>query len=95
MLNIHLPAVLPGLAAWEQAPTYGVKVTGCTVHFVDEGIDSWPSIIQRSVPILDDDTIETLHARIQVEEHKAYPEALRLLQPLGRLRFDGRRVLGT
>ena len=96
VLNIHpslLPA-FPGLAAWKQALTYGVKVTGCTVHFVDEGIDSGPIIIQRSVPILDDDTIETLHARIQIEEHKAYPEALRLLAA-GRLRFDGRRVLGT
>ena len=91
---LSLEPAFPGLAAWKQALTYGVKVTGCTVHFVDEGIDSGPIIIQRSVPIMDDDTIETLHARIQIEEHKAYPEALRLLAA-GRLRFDGRRVLGT
>jgi phosphoribosylglycinamide formyltransferase-1 len=94
VLNIH-PALLPafpGLAAWKQALAYGVKVAGCTVHFVDEGIDSGPVIVQRSVPVRDDDTPDSLHARIQTEEHQAYPEALRLLAA-GRLRIDGRRVI--
>ena len=93
VLNIH-PALLPafpGLAAWKQALAYGVKVTGCTVHFVDEGIDSGPIIVQRSVPVLDDDTPESLHARIQTAEHAAYPEALRRLAA-GRLTVAGRRV---
>jgi len=93
ILNIHpslLPA-FPGLHAWEQALAYGAKVTGCTVHFVDEGTDTGPVILQRSVPVLDDDTPESLHARIQVEEHKAYPEALQLIAD-GKLRMDGRRV---
>jgi phosphoribosylglycinamide formyltransferase-1 len=93
VLNIH-PALLPafpGLAAWRQALDYGVKVAGCTVHLVDEGIDSGPIIVQRCVPVLDGDTPESLHARIQAEEHQAYPEALRLLAA-GRLGFDGRRV---
>lgn len=94
ILNIHpslLPA-FPGLHVWEKALEYGVKVTGCTVHFVDEGTDTGPIIVQRSVPVLDDDTAETLHARIQVQEHEAYPEALRLLAG-GRVRIDGRRVV--
>jgi len=93
VLNIH-PALLPafpGLHAWTQALEYGAKVAGCTVHFVDEGTDTGPIIVQRSVPVLTGDTPETLHARIQVEEHKAYPEALRLLAEK-RLRFSGRRV---
>jgi phosphoribosylglycinamide formyltransferase-1 len=93
VLNIH-PALLPafpGLAAWRQALDGGVKVTGCTVHFVDEGIDSGPIIVQRSVPVLDDDTPASLHARIQAEEHQAYPEALRLVAA-GRLSIEGRRV---
>ena len=68
-----------------------MKWAGCTVHFVDAGTDSGPIIIQRPVPVLDDDTPETLHARIQVEEHKAFPEALRLLSE-GRISFLGRRV---
>ena len=96
VLNIH-PALLPafpGLAAWKQALAYGVKVSGCTVHFVDEGIDSGPVIVQRSVPVRDDDTPDSLHARIQAEEHQAYPEALRWLAA-GRLRIDGRRVICT
>jgi phosphoribosylglycinamide formyltransferase-1 len=96
VLNIH-PALLPafpGLAAWKQALAYGVKVAGCTVHFVDEGIDSGPVIVQRSVPVRDDDTPDSLHARIQAEEHQAYPEALRWLAA-GRLRIDGRRVICT
>ncbi len=94
VLNIH-PALLPafpGVAAWKQALDYGAKVAGVTVHFVDAGTDTGPIIVQRTVPVLDDDTPESLHARIQVEEHIAYPEALRLLGA-GRLRIDGRRVL--
>jgi len=94
VLNIH-PALLPafpGLQAWRQALDYGAKVAGCTVHFVDAGTDTGPVIVQRSVPVLEDDTPETLHARIQTQEHEAYPEALRLLSE-GRLSVDGRRVL--
>ena len=93
VLNIH-PALLPafpGLQGWKQALDYGAKVAGCTVHFVDAGTDTGPIIIQRAVPVLTGDTPETLHARIQVEEHQAYPEALRLLSE-GRLRVNGRRV---
>lgn len=81
MLNIHpslLPA-FPGLHSWKQAVDYGVKVSGCTVHIVDAGTDTGPILIQRTVPVLPDDTADTLHARIQVEEHKAYPEALQLV----------------
>ncbi len=93
VLNVH-PALLPafpGLHAWQQALAYGAKVSGCTVHFVDEGLDSGPIILQRPVPVLDDDTPEMLHARIQVQEHQAYPQALQLLAH-GRLRIEGRRV---
>ncbi len=81
LLNIHpslLPA-FPGIESWKQALDYGVKVTGCTVHFVDEGMDTGPIIIQRTVPVLKDDTAESLHKRIQIEEHMAYPEALRII----------------
>jgi len=81
IINIHpslLPA-FPGLEAWKQALQYGVKVTGCTVHFVEEGVDTGPIIVQKSVPVLENDTAETLHARIQVQEHIAYPEALGLI----------------
>lgn len=95
VLNIHpslLPA-FPGLRAWQQALDYGAKVTGCTVHFVDAGMDTGPIVLQKTVPVLDDDTPETLHARIQEQEHLAYPEALRLLAE-GRLRIEGRRVTG-
>ena len=94
VLNIH-PALLPafpGLHSWKQALDHGCKVAGCTVHFVDAGTDSGPIIVQRTVPILEDDTPETLHARIQVQEHLAYPEALRLLAA-GRLAIQGRRVV--
>lgn len=93
VLNIH-PALLPafpGVHAWKQALDYGVKIAGCTVHFVDEGTDTGPIIVQRAVPVLTNDTPETLHARIQVEEHLAYPEALRLLSE-NRLRVVDRRV---
>ena len=94
VLNIH-PALLPsftGLHAWRQALEYGAKVAGCTVHFVDTGTDTGPIIIQRAVPVLEGDTPESLHARIQIEEHKAYPEALRLLSE-GRLTVSGRHVM--
>lgn len=93
VLNIH-PALLPafpGIHGWTQALEYGAKVAGCTVHFVDAGTDTGPVIVQRCVPVLEGDTPETLHARIQVQEHQAYPEALRLLSE-GRLRIEGRRV---
>ena len=94
VLNIH-PALLPafpGLHSWKQALDYGCRVAGCTVHFVDAGTDSGPIIVQRCVPGEPGDTPETLHARIQVQEHLAYPEALRLLAA-GRLTIEGRRVL--
>ena len=93
MLNIH-PALLPsfkGLHGQRQALEYGVKYTGCTVHFVDKGVDTGPIIIQRVVPVLQDDDEESLSQRILVEEHKAYPEAVRLFAE-GRLRIEGRRV---
>lgn len=82
IINIH-PSLLPqfpGLAAWEQALTAGVPETGCTVHWVDAGMDTGPIIAQRSVPVLPDDTAETLHARIQEQEHKLYPEVIASLQ---------------
>ena len=94
VLNIH-PALLPafpGVHAWEQALTHGAKVAGCTVHVVDEGMDSGPIIVQRAVPVLPEDTAATLHARIQEQEHQAYPEALQLLAE-ERLRIEGRRVM--
>lgn len=81
ILNIHpslLPA-FPGLDAQEQALAYGVKVSGCTVHLVDEGLDSGPIVVQKTVPVLDDDTPAALAARILEQEHRAYPEALRRL----------------
>lgn len=94
IINIHpslLPA-FPGLHAWEQALKYGARVAGCTVHFVDAGMDTGPIIVQRQVPVLDEDTAASLHARIQEQEHLAYPEALQLLSQ-GTLRLEGRRVL--
>jgi phosphoribosylglycinamide formyltransferase-1 len=78
ILNIH-PALLPkfpGLEAWNQALAAGEKVTGCTVHYVDEEIDHGDIIAQREVPILPNDTPETLHARIQIAEHELYPAAI-------------------
>ena len=93
VLNIH-PALLPafpGVHSWTQALDYGCKVAGVTVHFVDGGTDTGPIIVQKAVPVLEDDTPETLHARIQVEEHKAFPEALALLAA-GQLSVEGRRV---
>lgn len=79
ILNIH-PSLLPrfpGLKAWEQALDAGVAETGCTVHYVDAGMDTGPIILQERVPVLVDDSAESLHARIQEAEHRAYPEALR------------------
>lgn len=93
VLNIH-PALLPafpGVHSWAQALDYGCKVAGVTVHFVDAGTDSGPILVQKAVPVLEDDTPETLHARIQVQEHLAYPEALRIVAK-GNYAIDGRRV---
>ena len=81
ILNIHpslLPA-FPGLESWKQALDAGATEAGCTVHFVDEGMDTGPIILQEAVPVLADDTAESLHARIQVLEHRLYPEAIRKL----------------
>ena len=94
VLNIH-PALLPafpGVHSWTQALDYGCKVAGVTVHFVDAGTDSGPIIVQKAVPVLEDDTPETLHARIQVQEHLAFPEALNILAS-GKYRIEGRRVI--
>lgn len=93
ILNIH-PSLLPsfpGLKVQKKALEYGVKFSGCTVHFVDEGVDTGPIIIQAAVPVLDDDTEESLSARILKEEHRIYPEAIRLFAE-GRLVVEGRRV---
>jgi phosphoribosylglycinamide formyltransferase-1 len=93
LLNIH-PSLLPsfpGLHAQRQALGYGVKVTGATVHFVDEGVDSGPIVLQAAVPVAPDDTEETLAARILLEEHRIYPEAIRLFAE-GRLHIEGRQV---
>ncbi|HUP45111.1 MAG TPA: formyltransferase family protein, partial [Thermoanaerobaculia bacterium] len=86
-----LPA-FPGVDAQAQALAHGVKVTGCTVHFVDEGLDAGPIIVQRSVPVLDDDSVESLSTRILEQEHVAYVEALQLLAS-GSYTIDGRRVI--
>ena len=96
ILNIHpslLPA-FPGLDAQYQALVHGVKVTGCTVHSVDEQLDSGPILLQSAVPVLDQDTLETLSARILKEEHKIYSEAIAWMAK-GNFRIDGRRVLKT
>ena len=85
-----LPA-FPGLRAWEQALKHGVRVTGCTVHFVDAGVDAGPIILQQPVPVFDNDTAETLHQRIQLTEHKLLPEAIRLFAE-GKLKVTGRIV---
>ncbi len=92
-MNIH-PALLPafpGLDAPKQALDYGVKVTGCTVHFVDEGVDTGPVILQEAIPVLEGDTLETLTNRIHEVEHRLYPEAVRLFSE-GKLEVQGRRV---
>ncbi len=93
MMNIH-PSLLPsfpGLDVQKKAIDWGCKLAGCTVHFVTEGVDEGPIIIQAAVPILDSDTSDTLAARILVQEHKIYPRAVQLFAE-GRLRVDGRRV---
>lgn len=93
LINIHpslLPA-FPGLNAQKQALDYGVKFTGCTVHFVDEGVDSGPIILQAVVPVYDDDTEEALSNRILKEEHRIYSEAISLYEQ-GKLVIEGRRV---
>jgi phosphoribosylglycinamide formyltransferase-1 len=93
VLNIH-PSLLPsfpGLDAQRQALEYGVRVSGCTVHLVDEQVDHGPIILQAAVPVLPDDTEQSLSARILAEEHRLYPEAIRLMAE-GRLAVEGRRV---
>lgn len=93
-LNVHpslLPA-FPGLHAQRQALEHGVKVAGATVHFIDEGVDTGPIVLQAAVPVERGDTEETLAARILVQEHRLYPEAVELFAQ-GRLRIEGRRVI--
>jgi len=94
IMNIH-PSLLtsfPGLHAHRQVLDYGVKVSGCTVHFVDEGMDTGPIILQACVPVLDDDTEETLSHRVLAQEHRLYPEAIRLFAE-GSLQVQGRKVI--
>jgi phosphoribosylglycinamide formyltransferase-1 len=94
VLNIH-PSLLPsfpGLDAQHQALEHGVRVTGCTVHFVDENLDAGPILVQATVPVLNSDTVETLSARILKEEHRIYSEALRIAIG-GKFRIEGRRVV--
>ena len=94
IMNIH-PALLPsfpGLNVQKKALEYGAKFSGCTVHFVDEGVDTGPIIIQAAVPVYDDDTEETLSKRILKEEHKVYPKSIQLFAE-GKLKVVGRRVL--
>jgi phosphoribosylglycinamide formyltransferase-1 len=94
MMNIH-PALLPafpGLRAQQQAISHGVKVSGCTVHFVVPEVDAGPIIVQKSVPVKDDDDEESLSARILRQEHKMYPLAVKLFVE-GRLRIEGRKVI--
>lgn len=99
ILNIH-PSLIPsfcgpgfyGHHVHEAVLEYGAKVSGCTVHFVEEAVDAGPIVLQRTVPVLEGDTPDTLAARILIEEHKAYPEAVRLFCA-GRLMMQGRRVI--
>lgn len=96
ILNIH-PSLLPsfpGLDAQKQALDHGVKISGCTVHFVDEQLDAGPIVLQAAVPVLDDDSAETLSARILVEEHRIYSQAIATVLS-GRWRIEGRRVVAT
>lgn len=94
IINIH-PALLPsfpGLHGQKQALDYGVKVSGCTVHFVNEGVDAGPIILQATVPVLANDTEESLSKRILEQEHKLYPQAIQLIAQ-NKVKIDGRRVL--
>jgi len=94
VINIHpslLPA-FPGLEAWQQAMDYGVKVTGCTVHFVDQGVDSGPILAQETVPVLAGDTAATLHERIQQAERRLYPRVVGALAE-GRIALKGRQCV--
>jgi phosphoribosylglycinamide formyltransferase 1 len=94
VLNIHpslLPA-FPGLDAQHQALVHGVKISGCTVHFVDEHLDAGPIVLQAAVPVLDSDTVESLSDRILAEEHRIYSEGIALVLS-GEYRIEGRRVL--
>jgi phosphoribosylglycinamide formyltransferase-1 len=94
ILNIHpslLPA-FPGLDAQHQALEHGVKITGCTVHFVDEDLDAGPIVLQTAVPVRDDDTVDSLAGRILEQEHRIYSEAIRIVLE-GRFRIEGRRVI--
>jgi len=94
ILNIH-PSLLPsfpGLDAQHQALAHGVKISGCTVHFVDEDLDAGPIILQSAVPVEDTDTVESLSAHILREEHRIYTEAIRIVLS-GRYRLEGRRVV--
>lgn len=96
ILNIH-PSLLPsfpGLDAQKQALDHGVKISGCSVHFVDEQLDAGPIVLQAAVPVLDDDSAETLSARILVEEHRIYSQAIATVLS-GRWRIEGRRVVAT
>ncbi|HLF86161.1 MAG TPA: phosphoribosylglycinamide formyltransferase [Nitrospiria bacterium] len=93
IMNVH-PALLPsfpGMSAQRQALEYGVKIAGCTVHFVEEGVDKGPIIAQAAVPVLEGDTEESLSARILKEEHKLFPQAIKLYEE-GRVSISGRRV---
>src|SRR5713101_6204945 len=94
VVNIHpsLLPVFPGLEAWKQALDYGVKVTGCTVHFVDQGVDSGPIIAQEAVPVLPEDTPATLHERIQQAERRLYPRVVGALAQ-GKILIEGRRTV--
>ncbi len=92
IMNIH-PSLLPSFPGTEgvrDALEYGVKVTGCTVHFVDEGLDTGPIILQEAVPVIQGDTVETLHARIHAAEYRLYPRAIELFCQ-NKLRVEGRR----
>lgn len=94
IVNVH-PSLLPsfpGLEAWKQALDYGVKVTGCTVHYVDAGVDSGAIIGQQTVTVLDDDTAATLHARIHAAEHELYPKCVAAIAR-GEISVQGRRVI--
>jgi phosphoribosylglycinamide formyltransferase-1 len=94
IINVH-PSLLPsfpGLEAWKQALDHGVKVTGCSVHFVDAGVDSGPIIAQQTVPVLESDTPESLHQRIQIAEHELYPKCVAAIAR-GEISVQGRRVL--